>query len=299
VTDPFRRLLSRLDHDPSPVVSFAELKRWPPGVAAFLMSSGILREIAPATPIVCDECSEGCVIEPDLIEYPPPTGVLGVYFCRREGIGRITIDPAELRQWEPHFEGLSLFVANELDLRSSFMTVVPGHICLLGTLPTGGGMLDVFLARGLACDDAASVIERADRLTASKGPAVIVLEELPAPTLWCGVRPELLVLAEHASWNEAQSRVDLGSLPSVLKTLRPLVQGEAWLTVTEAARLARSDFPHLDLEAMKVRITRAGNTGDIVTNGKTGRARRIERQSLDAWRLQQRNRDLDKENGDN
>lgn len=298
MTDPFRYLLWRLDHDPAPIVSCAELKRWPAGAAAWLTDRGILREIAPADWVFCNECSEGCVIEPDLIEYPPPTGVLGVYFCRREGIGRITIDPAELRQWEPYFEGLASFLANELDLGSSSTTVVPGRIRLLGTLPTGGGMLDVFLARGLACDDAASVIEQADRLTASKGPAVIVLEELPPSTLWRRVRPELLALSEYASWNEAQSCVDLGSLPSVLRTIRPPVQEEAWLTVTEAARLLQRDFPGLEFERAKARVSWAANAGSIETNGKTRNKRRIARISLDVWRLAQRDRDLDAEDAE-
>jgi len=296
VTDPVRHLLSRLDRERSPVVTTAELKRWSAGAASFMMSAGILREIALAESITYDGCGEGCVITPDLVENPETGQTVGVHYCRRDGCGRITIDAAELRQWEPHFEALAAILAQELKLGASASLVVPDRIHLLGSLPTGGGPLDIFLGRGLTWDDAPSVIERADRLTASSRPVIIVMKDSPGRALWQRVRPELISLAEYASWNEAKSRVEFGSLSTALQSLRPEVPEAQWLTVSECATLLLKDVSGIDMKKAMSRVSFAGTEGKFRTNEKKGPARRIERVSFDAWRLEQRERDLDKDN---
>lgn len=293
MTDPLRHLLSRLDHDLSPVVTAADVKRWPAGVPKAMIDAGLLREIEPATSIVYEGCDERCLITPELIENPEAGRVVGVYHCKRDGCGRITIEPDELRQWEPSFEGLASAVASAVDLGAAVAPVLPGRIYLLGTLPTGGGPLDVFLARGLAWDDARTAIESADRLQASSSPVVLVPARIPQTELWDGVRPMLLSIKEHASWNARSACLDFGGLPDALRSVRPRVREERWLTVTECARLIADDLPSLTLTQAKARVSRAAGSGRLVTNGKTRGARRIERTSFDAWRLEQRDRDMD------
>lgn len=63
----------------------------------------------------------------------------------------------------------------------------------------------------------------------------------------------------------------------------------------DCALLLMKDLPHLELEHAKARVSKAANAGKFTTNGKKRDARRIERTSFDAWRLQQRDRDLDAE----
>lgn len=65
-----------------------------------------------------------------------------------------------------------------------------------------------------------------------------------------------------------------------------------WFTVTHAAELLMKDIPELTLEKAKSRVSKAAGEKKFVTNGK-GRARRIETISFKAWRLDQRDRDLD------
>lgn len=83
--------------------------------------------------------------------------------------------------------------------------------------------------------------------------------------------------------------------------VRKVLEGEArsgnasWLTVTAAAALLRRDFPELTARQASARVSKAASTGKFITNGKRGTARRIDVVSFDAWRLQQRDRDLDAE----
>jgi hypothetical protein len=67
------------------------------------------------------------------------------------------------------------------------------------------------------------------------------------------------------------------------------------LTVTAAAGLLRRDFPGLTARQASARVSKAAGAGKFVTNGKKGTARRIDAVSFDAWRLEQRDRDLDAE----
>ena len=68
-----------------------------------------------------------------------------------------------------------------------------------------------------------------------------------------------------------------------------------WLTVTAAADLLRRDLPALNARQASARVSKAATAAKFVTNRKNGTARRIERVSFDAWRLKQRDRDLDAE----
>lgn len=68
----------------------------------------------------------------------------------------------------------------------------------------------------------------------------------------------------------------------------------SWLTVTEAARLHLDDVDGICLGTAKGKISRACDKNDITSNGKTGRHRLIDPISLNAWRLNQREMNLDR-----
>jgi hypothetical protein len=70
-----------------------------------------------------------------------------------------------------------------------------------------------------------------------------------------------------------------------------------WLTVTEAAALLVKDLPALDIRKARSRISTAAGRGEFKCAG-TRKDRRIEPVSFDAWRLKQRDRDLDEEDDD-
>lgn len=296
MTDPLRQIVSRLDRERQPVVTAAELKRWPAGAADFALKSELLRESEPATSLVYDGCGEGCVITPDLIENPETRQVVAVHYCRRAGCGRVTFEPDELRQWQPSTERLATMLAGELDMGMSAVSIVPDRVYLIGIVPTSAGPLDAFLVRGLAWDDAPTLLAGAGRLKEATGPALIVLKDCPPAGLLQGRRPAVVVLSEHLSWNEGEDRIDFGQLATTIRSLRPPVPSDNWMTVSECARLLLNDVDGLDLEKAKARVSWAAGKNKFRTNEKKGNARRIDRDSFSTWRLEQRERGLDADN---
>lgn len=281
----FASILSRADWIERAIFTYDEFHRWGRRTMDQLVELGLLREIERASVVRCDDCCEGCFVPAELDTDARTGKMVGYYFCSHEYEGGPkTFDLDEFRQWEFRLDGLAALVAEALGL-GTIEPVVPHRVCLLGTLPTGGGPLDIFLACGLWTKDASSVIERASRLRTSAAPVVLVLTRPPRPILWHDVRPTVLVLAEHVSWNEAESRLAVSSLLHMLRSIRPPVHEEAWLTVTECARLVMKDSSYLELREARARVSWAANTAKFATNGKKRDARRIERTSFDAWRL--------------
>ncbi len=289
-------ILSRTDIAGAMVYRADEVARWPRPAHERLLELGLLREVERARTVWCDGCGNGCVVHPDL-GVDPETGKLrGYYFCRDpENGGPITFDEDEFRRFEFQLAPLARMVAEAIGTQGAVAAVVPDRVYLLGTLPAGGGPLEVFLASGMRLPDAPSVLEHAERLHASGVPVLIVTHNPPPAIPWSGPRPTILSLAELATWNEAHMSIDFSPLVNVLRTLRPPAREETWLTVKDCALLLMKDLPHIELEHAKARVSKAANAGKFTTNGKKRDARRIERTSFDAWRLQQRDRDLDAE----
>ena len=218
----------------------------------------------------------------------------GYYLCRDEFYGDPQVfDEDHFRQWTLCLDGLAGHVARSLGFDDA-ETIVSGRLCLLGTLPTGGGPLDVFLASGLRAKDARSLVDQATRLRASQAAVVIALHDLPEPEFWYDIRPvAMLALSEHASWDAESRSVKFGSLRDVLRSLRPPVPEQRWLTVSQCAQLLMKDLLGISLERARAKVSWAASAGRFVTNGLKGRGRRIDRVSFDAWRLEQRDRSLD------
>jgi hypothetical protein len=74
---------------------------------------------------------------------------------------------------------------------------------------------------------------------------------------------------------------------------RPPVPQKDMLPVKICGELLLRDVSGITLKKAMARVSDAGNKGKFLTNGKKGRERRIERVSFEAWRLEQRDRDLD------
>lgn len=90
----------------------------------------------------------------------------------------------------------------------------------------------------------------------------------------------------------------LDLIVGVLRGIAKPREHRPWLTVTGAARLLLNDLDNIELLQARARISAAANRNAFSTNGKKGKARRIEPVSFDAWRLKQRDRDLDNEDAE-
>ena len=183
--ETFLRILHRADSN-SPDISvypYHEVAEFSPGVVERLIKLDILREIAPATGVRCDECEENCWIEPTFHDLP--NGRVAYYSCNRnEEVGGFFVGLDRFRLWECHFAGLAALVAKAIKATSGIKEDVTGRIWFLGTVLRVSQTRDVFLVRGLTWPDAANVIGQAKRFQAAKGPIILVPERLPAGGLF-------------------------------------------------------------------------------------------------------------------
>lgn len=286
-------VLERADMQGQAIFLAHEVRWWPAGTVDRLVDAGILRELGPSPTVRCFDCDEHCDVVPDWMTSPITGEVRGFYGCSREEFGgRLSCAPTDARQWELHAESFARLLATELGLAGNVAVDVPGHIYRLGVHSSRRGPIDVFLACGLGCTGGETVLSQSAQLATTTKAVVLVPAARPPREVWRGTEPTVLCLAELISWDERQATIDCTALRSVLQTVAPPPTETEWLTVTEAGRLVMTDFPHLGLEPAKVRVSRAASAGHVTTNGRAGRDRRIERQSLDAWRLAERNRDL-------
>lgn len=172
---------------------------------------------------------------------------------------------------------------------------MPGRVYRLGILATCRGPVDALMICGLKQADAEVVVQSVGRLGTSMPPIAIVPGTHPPREIWRGPEPTVIPLADVIGWDESRDALDCAALRSLVQSISTPPAETAWLTVTEAATLVMEDFPHLGLDSARVRVSRAASVGQVTTNGQTGRERRVGRQSLDAWRLAERDRNLARE----
>lgn len=117
-----------------------------------------------------------------------------------------------------------------------------------------------------------------------------IIPETTAPTHYVELtdREGRLVLLPLATVRSLRSVGQTSITMTIDLTSEP---SQPWLTVTEAARLHLEDVDGMTLERAKVKICRACEQGIVLSNGK-GIQRRIEPNSLAAWRLKERERNL-------
>jgi excisionase family DNA binding protein len=97
VDELLAKLAERLQIYDSEIITADEIKDWPAGKLDELVEMGVLAEVEHSKGIVCDECEEGCFIEPEMRS----DSTTGVFVCpRREDIGRIEVDLERLRRWK-------------------------------------------------------------------------------------------------------------------------------------------------------------------------------------------------------
>ena len=270
---------------------------WPPGVLDFFTDLGLIREIEPSSLVWLSECLEPDWVEPEWLPDASKGGQLvGFYHCRY-GCGMHEVERDRRRQWSPNLEGIVAAVTKALDTGDDAV-VMPGRVYKVGSLRGNGIYRELFLVRGAGWPDAAQVVARADRLRSSPAPAILALDKLPTPATWGGLQPAMLSLAEIASMRDNRLLLDLA--PLLVQNTVPHADASTpqWLTVTQAAGLLAKDLPGLTLEQAKARVSVAANRGTLKTNGQTRDKRRIASDGLAAWRLAQRDNDLDAEDAE-
>jgi len=268
---------------------------WPRGVLEFFLQAGVLRETEPSGLVWLWEC-----VDRDWIshEWTPDASrggkMIGVYYCPY-GCGAHEVGAERCRQWAPSIDGVIAAVARAVG--GTVKEIVPQRIALVGTMIQDGAYRELFLLRGGGWPDAAAVIGGAERLLRSPAPAVLAMDVLPPETIWIGRHVPTISLAEALCVRRGRFHLDLATLVTQANT-GVTVGGVNWLTVTEAAELLMRDLPGLNLDAARARVSVAASRGAFRTNNLKREQRRVEATSFSAWRLTQRDKDLDAEDNE-
>lgn len=289
--DVLGELLRCAERLPDGIFTPRDVRVWPGDDLARLASLGVLAEHKPANEIWYDGCDHDCAVPNSGFEKHPddPDRLICVHRCLY-GCGLVLLEPRDFEQWRFSLLGLARAVASAIGAAGTVVEDVPGRVVLVGTASIGGQASELFLGLGLSRTDAAVTVAAAGRLAASEHPVVLSVGVKPGDIWSGGARPRTAVLAEHARLDRDGIHLDLaGAFPAsgVVET-RP----GTWLTVTEAAKLLLDDISGIDLNKAKARVSKAAGDDLFRTNGKTGRERRIDRDSFSTWRLEQREKDL-------
>lgn len=293
MSDALQAILARADTEAAGLFTADEVATWPAGTVEGFVGLGILREAAPAKEVLCLECPEGCWIEPRIQDDPRTGKPVGVYLCRRnEEVGRFNVDLARRRRWEFDAAGAAAAVAAALKSSGPVQELRAGRLYFLGTVIADGHVRECFFGRGLAWRDAPAVLSSAEPLRGAAAPTVLVPARRPTLEAWPGRRAIVIPLLEVATLKRGKLKLDASA---VFLGASEVGRGEKpeWVTVTDGAKLLMDDIPGLSLEHARARVSKAAGDNAFQTNGKKGKARRIEKHSFSTWRLAQRDKDLD------
>jgi hypothetical protein len=322
VPDPFRVIWNRADAA-EPVYTADEVASWPPRVFDRLAVLGLLCESTNAATVVCDACDGSHAEEVVYLESPAGTGLRG-YICCPEA-GRVSVPLERLRRWTICFDRLAALTALALEAVGGVEEILPSRVWLLGKARLAGRLHEVFLIRGITWEDGPEIVTSVRRLRDSSRPIILVPGSAPAsaagragargavplPALVSGDAAEITIdrpllhefLRATGTRSEATGEQRAGvsgndEAPSDRGGATPSGQGEGtqqdkagdtqpeqpkdygqegWLTVSEAAKIASGANTGV--------ITRAVDAGDLRSNGKRGRQRRIDPTDLARWLL--------------
>lgn len=288
------RLLVRAEHLRDGVFTPEDVRAWPRERWSDFEVLGIIEADGRADEIVYDGCDRECTIPNTGFQKHPadPERLVCVHRCLH-GCGRVILEPQDFEQWRLNMVGLTTAVRDAIGASGAVVEDVPGRIALAGTASVAGQTGEVFVGFGLARPDAAGVAASASRLVASERPFVLSIGVKPGNIWSVGNRPTTAVLAEHAHLSPNGLALDLARVfpASGLVEIKP----EAWITVTAAAKLLLADVSGIDLDKARARVSKAATEHRFRTNGKSGQNRRIDRDSFSTWRLEQREKDLAKD----
>lgn len=281
----------------SPIFSYDDIQMWPAETHRYFVNAGLIREIAPAESIILPECSSDEPVTP--LWSSTQTGQrIGLVSCGDDQCaGLHCVKPERMKRWEINFAGLTAILAAAMQFTQT-EDIVPGRISLIGSCTQNDTYREIFLARGLHWPDAPQVLGKADRLRASPAPAILVVDQHPTADLWREFHPAIISLPAVVLVEHNIIKLNLAGIFRQGSTPHAEAKTSEWLTVSEAAALLMHDFPGLSLEKAKARVSANASRKQFKTNGKKHHDRRIDSDSFAAWRLRQRDKDLDSEEWD-
>lgn len=294
MADALGKLLIRVEHLRDGVLTPQDARGWPRERLEAFETLGVIASDGHAEDIVYDGCEHDCTVVNSGFQKHPVDDARSICLHRcLNGCGRVILEAQDFEQWQFSLLGLAEAVRSAIGASGEVIEDVPGRVVLVGTARVAGRVGEVFLGYGLARSDAVGIVASATRLVTAEHPAVLSIGVKPGNIWSVGQRPMTAVLAEHA-------RLGSGGLALELATVFPAtgmveVKPDAWITVTVAAKQLLDDVSGINLGKAKARVSKAAGESRFRTNGKEGRDRRIDQDSFSTWRLEQRNKDLAKD----
>lgn len=292
MTKPLREILGRFEQQRAGPITAQEARRLGMDLVQRLSGLGMLREVTPATSVRNEECAHACDMEPEIVTHAKTGERFGIYRCMREECGLVRIPLEDLRRWDLDLYGVAAALARAVSAGGQIAVDVQNRMVEVGRVVVGDTWRDLFVARGLAWDDAVTGLADARRLKASGAPLVLALGDLPKDEVWPNCHPAVALLVDLVSLEDEGLVVDLSA--AIERPTEP--HGSAveskWITVTEAGQMLLADVSGITLDQAKARVSKAATSGKFTTNGKERQARRIDRDSFSRWRLEQREKDL-------
>lgn len=286
--DVLREILARAELKGTPTFGHDDVRRWPDGALDALVGIGILVEIDLADGVWID-CDDGCFVRPDVRVDPESGAVVGVHNCRRPGCGRLEIPIDQLRRWQMDSSATAKAVKAATGAKGRFVEAGRDRLWQLGHVVRDGIRFELFMARGLAWSDAATVLSFVELLRAAESPVVLVCARTAVAIAWPGRKPRFLALTDLAELRNRRLAIDHELLFAVPEAARGT---GAVITVTEGAKMLLDIVDGITLEQARSRVSKAAGDGKFKTNGKTGAARRIDRDSFSTWLFEQRDKHL-------
>ncbi|MDD2706727.1 MAG: hypothetical protein PHV34_01855 [Verrucomicrobiae bacterium] len=231
--DPLSVILSRFDAR-EPRFSGDDVAAWRKGMVEYLAKCGLLREVEPATSVICDACADRHVEEVVMIKKPP--GSIPRFYIHCPENGRVFVSKERLRQWEINFFGLAKGLARALDLAGSVEEIVLERIWFLGRTTLAAQSRELFLACGLTWEDACDVLGKSSRINAAKSALVLVAGEVPPASVWNGEALPIVAVKTVTRIKKMGLAVDRIHLESLLADRRkkiPCVTLKAFPTPVE------------------------------------------------------------------
>lgn len=146
-------LLQRLDSPDkqAQIVTVQETKTWPAGVLENLCREGLLALTTPSSLYTCTSCTH----EHDeaVIEVDSPAGSKPRFYIQCPRVGRVVVNPEELRQWLILPVGLANIISKLFGVQKSPTELILGRAWELGIVNFHDTKRQIIMFRGLNWSD--------------------------------------------------------------------------------------------------------------------------------------------------
>ncbi len=225
--DPLDILWTSFDTD-MPLYCDDLVCTWQHGAFDWLRASELILPAENASHIACPFCPDRHVEE--VIFRRTAAGTREFFIPCPESI-QVSIPPDRLRQWRPNYQRLAREVKELLKISGRVTERVDGRLWRLGATTWAGRPRQIFLARGLAWSDGATV---ARQIPTDDRPIVFVGMITVPTTVWANISPAVVLLSTVLSAEGGHMTVDA-------PLLAQLING-ADETAACFAKLAKSDL---------------------------------------------------------